>query len=331
MTDNKQIEWEEAACDFCKGKNLRILLKDVGYWEHDYKFNVVRCSRCGLTFLLPRPKSKYISGFYKSENYWGDDVNAKSRKFDIEHERERIFSPVYKLIDQRKGRILDIGSGTGLFLTKFKEDEWAIDGVEFSKDAATYAKKAYGITTKIGDFLALSSMFKQNSFDYAVINNVLEHLYKPYETLRAIHGVLKTSGKLIIVVPNIDSLGFKLFKKNWYPLQPPIHLYYFDQKTLRKMLSESGFRINTVSYSYYLHNYFAIFESFRSLLTGRNYSSNKTKIIFEEKDTKLRTKITSVFLKKLAVICIKFLSFLFVRIGSVLGRGEYILLVATKT
>lgn len=265
----KVYKWEYPTCDLCGHKEFAVVWKDATTWEHPGFFRVVKCVGCSLVYLNPRPARSEIGKFYPKESYWGRDITNSHKILDWKKERDNAYNIVYNLISSftKRGAILDIGAGIGLFLTKFSEEGWRIDGVEFSKDAVLYAKKTYGIVLKNGDFFDFE--FPEKSFDIVTLNNVLEHLYSPFLTLTQIHKTLKKNGVVIITVPNIDSLGMKIFSSRWHPLQLPRHLYHFSPNTLTKLLKKARFDVLRVDHSFWVHNYYSLFESFRFALSPR--------------------------------------------------------------
>jgi len=322
----KRIKWEKLEkCLLCTSPKIGLFLNGVRYWENDISFKLFKCKDCDFVFVNPRPEQKYISNFYKSESYWGEDLNTN--RVDVES-REEKFSTIYNLIDfSNKSSIFDVGAGTGQFLSKFKELGWNVDGIEYSKDAVLFARKRYKLHLKSGDLLK-AKLNKNEKFNYIVINNVLEHLYKPLDTLILLEKFLADEGKLILAVPNIDSLGFKIFIRNWYPLQPPIHLSQFEPKTIENILNRSGFKVIKIIHKNPIHAKFSLFESYRSLLTGRNKRSkrNSAKV---NSINKQEIKYDSL-IKKTAVwigyVFSDFISYL----GYVLKKGENIIIYAEK-
>jgi SAM-dependent methyltransferase len=74
----------------------------------------------------------------------------------------------------------------------------------------------------------------------------LEHVHAPLETLREAHRLLVPGGKLVVAVPNIDSLPFCWFGASWIGLDLPRHLTHFSPWTLSSMLERAGFRVTSV-------------------------------------------------------------------------------------
>lgn len=260
--------WEYPHCNLCNHKKFDILLRDASSWMSKGKFRIVRCRKCGLAYVSPRPKRKDIHRYYEPESYWGFDLTSLRQKEALK-KRDKAYGILYDQIFKKvkRGSILDAGAGTGLFLTKFKEKGWKIRGVELSEEACKYARKVNKTKLENGDLLEQS--YPIDSFDVVTLNGCLEHLYKPKETLAFINKLLRKGGLVVITVPNFDSIGRRLFGKEWYALQPPTHLYHFTPKTLSSMLKDTGFKINIVNHSYWQHNYHIIFESIRMLLSPK--------------------------------------------------------------
>jgi SAM-dependent methyltransferase len=266
-----------------------------------------------------------IGKYYFAESYWGDNLQTTNSVKDIKKDREYNYGFLYNTIfsHKKKGAILDIGAGTGLFLSAFKDKKWDTSGVEFSKDAVKFAKKMYGLSIKQGDLMDIK--FKEQSFDVVTMNNVLEHLYDPKKTLEKVDVLLKPKGIVVITVPNIYSLGSILFKKRWYALQIPRHLYHFSPRTVTKLLKDAGFTVDTISFNYKLHNYFTLFESFRYLLSPRFQSSDKKGLAVVEETT------TPSLKKTIGKYVFSSLSLLLSTIEPFIGKGEVMTIYARKT
>lgn len=262
--------WESPDCAICNtDKYLTILWQGVTTWEHSGLFNFVKCSNCGLVFQSPRAPFVDAPRYYPSESYWGRDVRRLKKTLGLNKERERAYSHLYKGIFSRKksGKILDIGSGLGLFLSKFKEKGWDVLGTDISKDIGKYSIKIFKIKVLIGDVVKIKLPAKK--FDLITMNGVFEHIYNPKETLLKARKILKKDGLLVIIVPNIESLGYLIHKKNWHQLQPGRHVYHFSPKTITRILVDCGFRIDEINHSYWAHNYYSLFENIRFRFSPR--------------------------------------------------------------
>jgi SAM-dependent methyltransferase len=83
-------------------------------------------------------------------------------------------------------------------------------------------------------------------FDVITMRQSLEHVHNPLEALGQAFRHLVPGGKLVVVVPNIDSLPFRWFGPAWYGLDLPRHLTHFSPTTLQVMLEQAGFQVGPV-------------------------------------------------------------------------------------
>ena len=143
------MKWEYPICNNCKNKKFKILCDRVQNWEFPEIFRIVKCTNCGLIYVSPRPEKGNISKFYPEKTYWSSNTKSSSWK----KRRENLYGKtLYKEISKRanKGKILDIGSGTGIFLSGFKERGWKVSGIDISKVAAEISDKKLGIRIRTG-------------------------------------------------------------------------------------------------------------------------------------------------------------------------------------
>ena len=158
---------------------------------------------------------------------------------------ESLFRNIFKttlkkvLIHKKGGRVLEIGSSTGLLLKLFQEKGFAVTGVEPSSKSSRYAIKR-GINTITKSFERAKLNGK---FDVVILNHVLEHLKDPKEVLNKTWNLLNNDGIIVINVPNAGSLSAKIYGKNWEYVLPKEHLWQFTPTSLSKVIEESGFSI----------------------------------------------------------------------------------------
>ena len=71
----------------------------------------------------------------------------------------------------------------------------------------------------------------------------LEHDYDPRRSLGHARDALKPGGCLIVEVPRLDSLSFRLFRNRWPGIQAPQHTALFDRERLVRMVTQAGFEV----------------------------------------------------------------------------------------
>ena len=323
--------WEKPVCDICQSREFLVSwMEGITTWEHKGKFNFVKCENCGLVFQSPRIPFEKVVKFYPSESYWGRDVTKKRKTKELNKEREWAYGFVYKEVFSRinKGAILDIGSGLGLFLSKFKDKGWEVLGTDISSDVAGFSQKVFGVKVLLGDVVDMD--LPKKHFDIVSMNSVLEHVYSPRKTLKKAAEVLKENGLLVLVLPNVKGFGQYIFKRGWIQLQPGRHLYLFSPETLKNLLKDTGFEVDKISHAYWAQNYYSLFQSFRFNFSPKFKKKEQGGLAsgsLKEAKKPSPFSIKKEFWKLLA----KILAVIIAAIEPIVGRGEIMTVYAKKS
>jgi len=244
-----KVKLEKVRCNLCNSDSTSFLYKNGG-------FSLVRCNRCCLVYVNPRPTLKSLNEFY--HGYFADvkDPDGKTRNYFRERkEKTKEFrKDVKKILKfKRKGKILDVGCAAGFFLDAMG-GKWDRYGVEFSKRAADFARKEIGVKVKVGSLI--DAKFPDKFFDVVYMSHVIEHMQDPLSNLREVSRILKDDGIFMFATPNFNSFCSRVFRTRHRLICAPAHLYFFTKHTLRKMLAKAGMRIIKVSYPYFDSPYF---------------------------------------------------------------------------
>lgn len=258
--------FEDVPCNLCGSKEFDIVFDAVPSENSEgidtKKFHVtsassvtervVKCRKCGLVFISPRPvQSLVLEGYEKASG--AEYVSQAPGRIET-------FRSAVKLLEKNafpKGKpahpkVLDVGSAAGFFLKAAKDEGWDTYGVEPNEWMVKWGNKEYGLKMKAGTLE--SAGFKKDSFDVVTLWDVLEHVPDPKKTLKEVHGVLKKDGVVAINFPNIGSTLAKITGRKWWFLTS-VHLYYFTPETLSKMLEEVGFETILVKRHYQKLNF----------------------------------------------------------------------------
>jgi len=154
-----------------------------------------------------------------------------------------------KFLEKQKGKILDLGCGSGRYLAKIKNGEMYL--VDFSKEMIRLAEK-HAKKLKISAKFSVSEMtnlpFPTNFFDAAIADSSF-HCLNPKEQKKAVkelYRVLKPGAQAGISVWNMNSRRFKNSPKekliNWRE-KGKRYYYLFDEKEIHDLFKKYGFKI----------------------------------------------------------------------------------------
>ena len=83
-------------------------------------------------------------------------------------------------------------------------------------------------------------------FDIIVMLDVIEHLASPLEILASLREMMPSGGLLLLTTGDWGSLLARLMGRNWRLMTPPQHLWFFTQRSLRQILSNAGFEVESM-------------------------------------------------------------------------------------
>jgi len=129
-----------------------------------------------------------------------------------------------KIIKKHKsiGKLLDVGCAHGYFL-KFMQKKYSCTGLEYNFKAAKVAQKNTTAKIFVGSVESMK-FFKTRTYDVITCFDVLEHVKYLDSAVSELSRISKLDGLLIVSVPNTNSLGHKLKKKNWFGYRDRTHI-----------------------------------------------------------------------------------------------------------
>ena len=210
------------------------------------RFTFQRCRACGLVYQTPRLTIERV------KDYYDDDYLAHRQRSDwgwmspffhwalgsIDREKLRICSR-YLALDTSSA-VLDVGCGGGTFLAHLRERHGAAGvGVDFVDLAARPALR--DIEFHCGLFYDQDVGTRR--FDLVTMWHFLEHDYAPLRSLICARDALRDDGRLIVEVPRLDSLTFRLFGDRWPGLQAPQHTALYDRTALLKLVERADLEV----------------------------------------------------------------------------------------
>jgi 2-polyprenyl-3-methyl-5-hydroxy-6-metoxy-1,4-benzoquinol methylase len=271
--------FEKVACYSCGSEKYAFFLKgEEDLTGKEGEFQYVKCLSCNMVYQNPRIAADQIKEFYDGEYI----AHRKKKNWGIltplyewamnKHDRDKakIVGEHVPLNDETE--IMDVGCAVGTFLLHLrKTHNCNISGVDFKEglDYPGFEK------IEFYNGLFYEQEISSERYDCVTMWHFLEHDYDPNQSLQMAKRILKKNGKLIIEVPRLDSLTFKLFGAKWPGVQAPQHTVLFDKKQFIAMMEKNGFRV--LKYRAYgaFPPYFYIFAGSYFKMIGKGLNLNR--------------------------------------------------------
>ncbi|MFW6147001.1 MAG: class I SAM-dependent methyltransferase [Thermodesulfobacteriota bacterium] len=281
MKDQDSDEISASPCPNCyvcgaAGKTLYSGLRDR-LFNAPGEWSLKKCPNtdCGLVWLDPMPSEKAITlayrDYYTHQDPEGISATRTRRAYASIQEgylaqrygyfrgsapawkkllgmllylhpgrREDVDFHVMYLPAAPQDHLLEIGCGGGKLLTGMKQMGWKVEGVDFD-DAAVENARSKGLRVQRGT--VKDQAYPNDHFEVIFMSHLLEHVHDPGPLLQEVHRILKPGGRLILITPNIESLGHRIFQEAWRGLEVPRHLHIFTMKALRNLAEKAGFTV----------------------------------------------------------------------------------------
>lgn len=232
---------EHVKCNLCGGDDTYLLYEKDGY-------NIVKCNSCGLLYVNPRDSIDKLIRIYGRPYF---ELEKSKRKDGIGYRNYIKDKEIHKIYFRKKikqikkikpeGRLLDIGCATGFFLEEAQKEGFDVWGVDVSPYAVKIAKEVIN-----NDKIFLGTIkevpLKRESLDVITCFQTLEHSPDPLGELLQMHRLLKIGGVIILTLPDQGSFYEKIMRRGWFAYKPKEHLYYFNSKTIKRMIQKAGFK-----------------------------------------------------------------------------------------
>lgn len=258
-------------CPVCNSTQFSPFLGCIDHTVSRETFQIVECNSCKFKFTNPRPEENKLGNYYKSETYISHSNTSKGiinsayqtvRKYTL-LKKLQLISQYYKT-----GKILDIGCGTGEFLSVCKNAKWNTLGIEPDNDARKKAIENHGLDVR--EEVALKAL-KDEEFDIISMWHVLEHVPRLNERIEDLKRLIKPNGIIIIAVPNLTSLDAKIYKEHWAAYDLPRHLYHFSPQDIESVFKKHDLKVVKILPM--------IFDSFYVSLLSEKYRTGKSNIL----------------------------------------------------
>jgi len=243
------------ACQLCSGADHRPVVSE------DFagcRLQAVRCAACGFCYTTPRPSlllsqtlrrpevrnSLVDAGILESERRTGA---ATIFDYDKQLDYDANYRRGLRVLQRRRpaGRLLDVGCAGGRFVELAGEGGYEACGCDIVPEALTPGL-ARGLDLRLAPPNGLPDGLPP--LQVATLWNVLEHVERPQELLRAVAQALEPGGLVLVEVPSmalrlaLATLGGpKHSAQHRYILYE--HIYHYTPRSLARLLQQSGLRL----------------------------------------------------------------------------------------
>ncbi len=238
-------------CDICRASDAMRPILDVSL-SGVMDASVCECGQCGFRQVRPRLQRHELSILYPAD-YFDSASHVGFR--DYHRQQQRAEREAFFLAKRLKriaptGRLLEVGCALGFLLDGVRRfSNWTVMGVDVSEFGIYFARKRFGLDAICGTLEEVG--FEDESFDFIVQKDLLEHVPDPRALLAETRRILKPGGRLWLITPNGEANIRPLQKiarriqQNGQDLLPRLdqgHISFFQFRHLESLFAEFGFK-----------------------------------------------------------------------------------------
>jgi 2-polyprenyl-3-methyl-5-hydroxy-6-metoxy-1,4-benzoquinol methylase len=235
-------------CPLCSSGNIGLQFVCKDHFVSKKEFPVYKCSSCDFTFTQDYPEENEIGKFYESENYIShsdisEGLSNKLYKIGRNFMLWKKKNLIINITGVKTGNLLDVGSGTGYFVSAMNRAGWKSKGIEINETARKFSISHFGLEILSPDEI---STLKSNSYDCITLWHVLEHFHDPLKYISEISHLLKPGATCVIAMPNCSSFDALHYTKFWAAWDVPRHLWHFNPSTFSLFTKKSGLTLEKI-------------------------------------------------------------------------------------
>lgn len=245
------------SCPICGEESMEVVFEYMSPPEGEVSFNfssengyfrrVLQCPLCGhyvSTFKVDT--EDLYSGNYVQANYSDSDGIKRTfeRIISLDTSRSDNYGRVRAVVEfaqslwvegKTAGKILDVGSGLGVFPYAMKKAGWDCTAIDPDRLAAEHINKNVGVRVILGDFMTVKL---DEDYDAVSFNKVLEHVANPIYMLSRARKNLTPRGFIYVEVPDGEMAEKEGKGREEFFID---HLHVFSLASTVLMAKKAGF------------------------------------------------------------------------------------------
>jgi len=235
---------QQLACPLCNSKALKKCMEVRDYTATGEVFPIIHCNDCSLRFTGVIPEIENLGRYYQATAYVSHTETKEGLVNKLYHAVRRVtLKTKRKLVQQhthlQKGKLLDVGCGTGAFAGFMQSSGWEVVALEPDDKARQLAIENHQL--KALPAHALYSL--SETFDAITLWHVLEHVHDVHGYMKQLNLLLKPGGVLLIAVPNYTSFDAVKYGEHWAAWDVPRHLYHFSPASIKRLADMHAFEV----------------------------------------------------------------------------------------
>jgi 2-polyprenyl-3-methyl-5-hydroxy-6-metoxy-1,4-benzoquinol methylase len=223
--------------------------------NENYRLDI--CSKCGFSFVNPRPSINFLMNYYSS---FGHDHNIEnnipSLKSVLTQEQyypnstidaKRLIKTIKSLTNNTlTKKFLDVGCGYGFFSREALMAGFDVIPLELAENEREITHEMTGLNPMACSFEEFEC--SPGSLSVVFMSQILEHAFDIDLWIKKSHTFLVDEGILAIALPNFNSLFSRIMQENDPFICPPAHLNFFNPKSLSTLLKKHGFTVEAIQW-----------------------------------------------------------------------------------
>ncbi len=231
------------SCPVCGGCHFQRLWTSEDHFATHETFGIEECTACGFRFTQEAPDEEEMGRYYDVPDYVSHTDTRRGVVNLLYHAvRSVMLRRKGRLVQRaaldKRGRLLDIGSGTGYFAHAMKQRRWVGETVEQRESARLCAWDNFGLRSREAEELY---ELPPRSFNAITLWHVMEHVAPIDRLWRKLDELLSEDGILVVAVPNCASYDAQHYGSGWAAYDVPRHLWHFTPTTMQRIAQQYGF------------------------------------------------------------------------------------------
>jgi SAM-dependent methyltransferase len=230
-------------CRCCGSQQQHFLVGGLDSIYARRHYEVVVCDQCGNGITLPVETQASLDELYADTYLYPVHECVIGEKRYRAEGLARFLRQQYPASGH--ARVLEIGCMFG-YLMEALQPDYRVKGIDLGTEAIRFCRER-GLDAEeisVEDYLRKPA----ERFDLIILSHVFEHLVEPDVVLRQLKERLNPNGRIVLLIPNRDSIARKVGGRNWGWWQVPVHIHHFTENALRALAAREGFRTAQVRY-----------------------------------------------------------------------------------